>query len=199
MKMIPRFRLEVAIVTLAAILITCAQGLKIDFSRLAARHTPSYLTQKRNEMTCTGNPCEKWKPFLCQSSSKCITIKSICDGFADCEDGFDEDPEVCNAASRPTVEDMTVFLNNERKWMVPQLFNGASIDLIAHVLTVASGMNDLRESLGLTDKNVELLDTAFVSSIEGDERPLLAMGMPERSWHEVQYVFQKLYDSGFKV
>lgn len=46
-------------------------------------------------------------------------------------------------------------------------------------------MNDLSEMVGLTDQNVKLLRKAFEAAIEGDERPLLDMGMPDRSWHEV--------------
>lgn len=192
--MIPRVTLET--VTLLAIIITCAHGLKIDFARLAGLRRSNFITPKRNDM-CQGNPCDSSKPFLCRTS-KCIPLKSVCDSIVDCEDGFDEEPLVCNAAARPPIEDLIAFIENERKWMVPKLFNGADPNMIAHVLIAANDMNDLREQLGLTDQNVELLRRAFEGAIEGDERPLLAMGMSDRSWHEVQFVFQKLLDSGFK-
>lgn len=54
-------------------------------------------------------------------------------------------------------------------------------------------MDDLREQVGLTDQNVELLRRAFEGAIEGDERPLLEMGMPDKSWHEVRGFRQDRY------
>ena len=46
-----------------------------------------------------GNPCKASEPFLCRTSSKCVPLKYVCDGTWDCEDGFDEMPEVCNAGT----------------------------------------------------------------------------------------------------
>ena len=66
-------------------------------------------------------------------------------------------------------------------------------------LSVASGIEDLEITLGLSEENVNNLRIAFQAAREGDERPLLAMHMPERSWHEVQYMLQQLLDSGFSV
>ncbi|GFO14347.1 prohormone-4 [Plakobranchus ocellatus] len=195
----PYLRLEVGLVTLAAVMVICAQGLKIDFSRLALNR-PSLFTQKRNfDMECAGNPCPSGTPFPCKTGGKCIALKFICDGTWDCDDGFDEDPNVCNAASRPSVDDFLFFVENEKHWLVPKLFNGADPELIAHALSVASDMQDLADQTGMTQENINLLRTAFEAALEGDERPLQDMGMPTRSWHEVQYVLSKLLDSGFKV
>jgi hypothetical protein len=193
----PIMRLDIAAVTILATLLICTDGLKIDLSRLM-HHRPSYHSQKRNSV-CEGNPCDASKPFLCRSDVKCIGLKFVCDGTWDCVDGFDEDPAVCNAAARPSYDDLFYFVENERKWMIPKLFNGADPQLVAHALSVASDMNDLGELVGLTEANTSLLKKAFEGAIEGDERPLLDMGMPDRSWHEVQYVLQKLLDSGFKI
>lgn len=190
-------RLELVTITVFAVVITCTEGLKIDLSRLAYRR-PSLLT-KRTDSGCYGNPCDASKPFFCKDSTQCVALKYVCDGTWDCDGGFDEDPLVCNAANRPSFDDLLFFLGNQRKWMIPQLFNGADPEVVAHALTVASDIHDLADQVGLTEENVERLRQVFEASMEGDERPLLKMGMPERSWHEVQYVFQQLLDTGFKL
>lgn len=193
-------RIEMIALTISAIVLTYTQGLKIDLSRLSLRRPNSYFVQnKRSDSGCTGNPCDASKPFLCSSSLTCVALKYVCDGTWDCDDGFDEDPLVCNAASRPDIDSLTYFLENQQSWIIPQLFNGASVEQVAHGLTVASDISDLSQELGMTPENEENLHTAFVAAMEGDERPLLKMGMSERSWHEVQYVLQKLLDSGFKI
>lgn len=65
-------------------------------------------------------------------------------------------------------------------------------------LSVATSIDELQRTLGLTPENVANLRKAFQSTIEGDERPLLAMGMPERSWPEVKFLFESLLKSGFR-
>jgi len=48
----------------------------------------------------TGNPCpDAEKPFPCKSTPTCIPMGYLCDDSVDCEDGYDEDPEVCTAGS----------------------------------------------------------------------------------------------------
>jgi len=197
-KMTLLVRLEFLALALVGLVISCAHGLKIDFSKLAIHRSP-FSSMKRGDSSCLGNPCEASKPFLCRDNPKCVSLKFVCDGTWDCDDGFDEDPAVCNAAARPTFDDMYYFLESEREWMMPRLFNGADIELTAQALTAASDIHDLADQVGMTDENVQLLTQALEGASEGDERPLLKMGMPDRSWHEVQYVLQKLIDSGFQV
>jgi len=191
-------RLEMLTLTFLAVLSTCAHGLKIDLSRLALRR-PSYFVNKRSDSGCHGNPCEAAKPFLCRSSLTCVALKYVCDGTWDCDDGFDEEPSVCNAASRPSFDDLLYLINKERHWMVPTLFNGADPELIAHSLTTANGIQDISDEVGLTPQNEDNLRKAFQAASEGDERPLLDMGMPQGAWHEIQYLLQKLLDSGFQL
>lgn len=190
-------RFEVLTFTVVAVVVTCTQGLKIDLSRLAFRR-PNFVS-KRMDSGCYGNPCEPSKPFFCKNSQQCVALKYVCDGTWDCDGGFDEDPLVCNAANRPPYEDLLFFIENQKKWMIPQLFNGASPESVAHSLTAASDIHDLAQMIGLTEENVDRLRIVFEAAIEGDERPVLEMGMNDRSWHEVQYVFQQLLDTGFKL
>ncbi|KAK7103954.1 neuropeptide prohormone-4-like [Littorina saxatilis] len=189
-------RLEVTLLV-AAFIATCSYGLKIDFSRLSLP-SRSYLPAHKRS-SCEGNPCEPSTPFLCRSSPTCIRLNDICDGKWDCEDGFDEDPAVCFGASRPSMEAIYDFISRESQWMIPKLFNGADPEMVAHQLTLAGSVEELRDGLGLTDTNINNIRKAFEGTIEGDERPLLALGMPERSWPEVKFLFESLLNSGFHV
>ena len=64
---------------------------------------------------------------------------------------------------------------------------------------MAGSLEDLRHTLGLSEVNMDNLRKAFDGTIEGDERPLLALGMPERSWPEVKFLLESLLKSGFHV
>lgn len=87
----------------------------------------------------------------------------------------------------------------ERQWMIPTLFNGADPELVAHALTVVANVEELKSILGLTQDNVINLRAAFKGTTEGDERPLLKLGMPERSWPEVKFLLESLLKSNFHV
>ena len=39
-------------------------------------------------------------------------LQYLCDGAADCLDGYDENSKLCTAARRPPVEETASFLNN---------------------------------------------------------------------------------------
>ena len=64
---------------------------------------------------------------------------------------------------------------------------------------MASSVEGLRHSLSLTDENVDNLRKALMSALEGDERPLLDMGMPDESWPEVKFLMDSLLQSGLTV
>ena len=40
------------------------------------------------------------------------TCQYLCDGAADCSDGYDEDARLCTAARRPPVEETSSFLKS---------------------------------------------------------------------------------------
>ncbi len=47
-----------------------------------------------------GNPCpEPEKPFPCKGSATCIPMAYVCDDNYDCEDGYDENMEMCTAGT----------------------------------------------------------------------------------------------------
>ena len=41
-----------------------------------------------------------------------IVLQYLCDGVADCSDGYDEDARLCTAARRPPVEETSSFLKS---------------------------------------------------------------------------------------
>ena len=62
----------------------------------------------------TSNPinCPAFEPFRCPEEQRCISIQYLCDGAADCSDGYDEDARLCTAARRPPVEETSSFLKS---------------------------------------------------------------------------------------
>lgn len=192
-------RLE-PIALLCCLLCVSSYGLSVHF--------PQFVHHRRNKALLhaikrgqDGNPCPADKPFLCKSTPvKCISLSYVCDGNFDCEDdGFDENPQVCNAANRPPVEELWQFLDMEHEWILPKLFDGIDAEFVAHTLAVSPGLDDVALQMGLSDKAITNIKTAFTAVETGDERPLLKMGMPQNSWHETDFLLNKLLKSGFKV
>ncbi|KAL5009285.1 hypothetical protein ScPMuIL_014866 [Solemya velum] len=183
---------------LFGLLCVCAYGLKVDFSRLRQIRKP-YIIDKRGSSECFGNPCPPNQPFLCKSSPTCIALDSVCDQIPDCQDGFDESPHLCNAKNRPSVEMLEEFLDRNRKWIIPKLFDGASPEFVAHSLAVSSDLDELKGMVGISDETGKNLRDAFVGAMEGDERPLMKLGMPDTAWYDTQYVLSKLLQGGFHL
>ena len=44
-----------------------------------------------------GTACHPYEPFKCPGDGACISIQYLCDGAADCQDGYDEDSRLCTA------------------------------------------------------------------------------------------------------
>ncbi|KAJ8308892.1 hypothetical protein KUTeg_013766 [Tegillarca granosa] len=147
------------IVVVFSLLFACVYGMKVDFSRLRQIRKP-FLADKRSG-DCTGNPCPADKPFLCKTQSKCIALENVCDHNMNCDDGFDENPALCNA--------------------------------------ISSDIEELKLMLGIGGEAEHNLHDAFMAVMEGDERPLLKLGMPEEEWYDVQYNLNKLIEGGLQV
>lgn len=185
------------IVVVFSLLFACVYGMKVDFSRLRQIRKP-FLADKRSG-DCTGNPCPADKPFLCKTQSKCIALENVCDHNMNCDDGFDENPALCNARNRPSVEDLEKFLIRNEKWIIPRVFDGADPEFVAHSLAVSSDIEELKLMLGIGGEAEHNLHDAFMAVMEGDERPLLKLGMPEEEWYDVQYNLNKLIEGGLQV
>ncbi|XP_061192100.1 neuropeptide prohormone-4-like isoform X1 [Saccostrea echinata] len=174
-------------------------GMSVDFSRLRK----PYLLPKRADFLPkrgdSSNPCPPESPFLCRSPKQiCIALGNICDRQPDCPDGFDEDPQMCTARNRPSKEELENFLLRNEDWILPKLFNGASAEIVAHALVVSPNLRELGEIVGLGDKE-DNLRRAFLAVREGDERPLLKMGMPEEEWYDVQDYLNRVIEGGLVV
>jgi len=98
-----------------------------------------------------GNPCpEAEKPFPCKSTPTCIPMGYLCDYNTDCEDGYDEDPEVCTAAHRPPVGDILNFLESTKSWSMEKLFAGKDLIDVAHALAVSPTVDNFQRRLDLS-------------------------------------------------
>lgn len=154
-----------------------------------------FVHQKR---LVDGNPCpDAEKPFPCKSTPTCIPMGYLCDDSVDCEDGYDENPEVCTAAHRPPVEDILNFLESKKGWIMEKLFSGQDISQVAHGLVVSPTVQDYRKRLGLTEEDIENLTIALKAVSDGDEGAMTAIGMPPSAWNEISFMFAKLIKSGF--
>jgi len=175
-----------------ALMVACSWGYKMDLATLMKTH------QNAEKRYIDGNPCpEPEKPFPCKDSTTCIPMGYVCDENWDCEDGYDEDIEVCTAVHRPPVEEIMHFLQSEKSWILPGIFGKKPINQIAHGLAVSKTVNDFKKRVKLTKPEVANLEQALNAVKENDEFALEELGMPASAWQEVTFIFSKLIKSGF--
>ncbi|OWF42299.1 neuropeptide prohormone-4-like [Mizuhopecten yessoensis] len=189
-------RQEIAVL-LFVLSCACVYGMKIDFSRLRQLRKP-FILEKRGPSEAA-NSCPPDKPFLCKTAGACIPLEYICNHVRDCPEGFDENPLLCNAKNRPSVEEIEDFLIKNEKWIIPKLFDGADPELVAHSLAVASDLEDLKLMVGMGEDAADNLHEAFLAVLDGDERPLRKMGMPDEEWYDVSYMLDKFREGGLNV
>nr|A0A0F7YYX3.1 RecName: Full=Neuropeptide prohormone-4; Flags: Precursor [Conus victoriae] len=181
---------------LAAIAVTWVCGLKIGFPGFS---TPPRSFIQHPKRTLCPEDCDIASPFKCEESPTCLRLFQVCNGRWDCEHGSDEDNALCAAVLRPLECMIWEFLEGQRDWILPNLFNDANTDLVAHALHEAYSMGDLQSYLNLTDQNIENIRNSTRGAIVGDPRPLMALGMPDRAWPEVMYLLKELYNLGLDV
>jgi SOS response regulatory protein OraA/RecX len=121
----------------------------------------------------------------------------VCDANIDCEDGYDENEELCAAANRPPIEDIMNFLEAEKGWIIDNIFAGRKIEKIAHSLVVSQRLDDFRQRLGMSHDEIQPLKKALEAIESGNARAMTSLGMPPSAWNEVSFIFSKLIKSGF--
>lgn len=182
-----------------ALLVVCTwsytEAVKSDLMQFLRERQMMQPQQKRKG---GGNPCPNAeKPFPCKMTDTCIPFGYICDDNVDCEDGFDEDSDMCTAAHRPPVEEIMHFVTSEQGWLIPNIFGGKNTGKIAHALAVSHTLEDFRRRANLTPKEMRNLRHALEAVRNGDEMAMEDLGMPSSAWNEVEYFFNKLIKSGF--
>jgi len=180
------------------VLVVCLSGClaySMDLATLL-KARGNHMQEKRRQ---DGNPCDDpGSPFPCKGSTTCIPMGYVCDQSEDCEDGYDENSEVCTAVNRPPVVDIMNFLNEEKNWILPTLFGNKPLAKVAHGLAVSQTVDDFRRRLGLSKMDVENLRTALEAVKEKDQDMMLDLGMPASAWQDLLFIFNKLVKSGFE-
>lgn len=64
---------------------------------------------------------------------------------------------------------------------------------------VSSDLEDLKMMVGMSEKSADNLHEAFEAVLDGDERPLRKLGMPEEEWYDVSYMLDKIREGGLEV
>lgn len=66
------------------------------------------------------------------------------------------------------------------------------------VFIVSPNLEELGQIVGLGDKEKNLRK-ALLAVMEGDERPLVKLGMPEEEWYDVQDYLNRVIEGGLSV
>jgi hypothetical protein len=154
---------------------------------------------RNHENELGNNPCVDFPdhPFPCKHTDECLPISYVCDKNKDCQDGSDEDPEMCTAAERPPMEEIESFLNRTSNWILPTLFGNKSAKDVAHKLAVSPTLKEFGEKLGLNTQQVHNLKLAMEMVKNDDRGPFESIGMPRSQWHDVALMFFNLINTGF--
>ena len=61
---------------------------------------------------------------------------------------------------------------------------------------MGTSLEDVSMMVGISRDAEHNLENSFVAALEGDERPLLKLGMPRGEWYDTQDILTKLADGG---
>ena len=133
-----------------------------------------------------------------------IVLQYLCDGAADCSDGYDEDARLCTAARRPPVEETSSFLksllashgpNYLEKLFGPKARNNmqqlGGVDNVAIALSgqvedkealltlllESATIDDFGHKMSLHRTDVEHLRSVFMAVENGDIGMLKSLGI----------------------
>eukprot|EP00090_Calanus_glacialis_P013235 TRINITY_DN2187_c0_g1_i1.p1 TRINITY_DN2187_c0_g1~~TRINITY_DN2187_c0_g1_i1.p1 ORF type:complete len:188 (-),score=43.36 TRINITY_DN2187_c0_g1_i1:22-585(-) len=154
--------------------------------------------------------CPAFEPFRCPEEQRCISIQYLCDGAADCSDGYDEDPRLCTAARRPPVEETSSFLksllashgpNYLEKLFGPKARNNlqplGGVDQVAIALSESQTIEDFGDKMALHRADVEHLRSVFMAVENGDIGMLKSLGIRDSELGDVKFFLEKLVNTGF--
>merc|ERR1712179_120054 len=168
------------------------------------------LTKVRLPRSVAGGGCPAFEPFRCPEEQRCISIQYLCDGAADCSDGYDEDPRLCTAARRPPVEETSSFLksllashgpNYLEKLFGPKARNRLAelggVDNVAIALSESKTIEDFGQTLHLDRHDIEHLRSVFLAVENGDLGMLKSLGIKDSEIGDVKFFLEKLVNTGF--
>merc|ERR1719477_78764 len=150
------------------------------------------LTKVRLARSVAGQGCPAFEPFRCPEEQRCISIQYLCDGAADCSDGYDEDPKLCTAARRPPVEETASFLKSLLASHGPdyleRLFgykarnmmrDMGGVGFVAIQLSETETLDEFCQAVGLSWPDQQHLREVFLSVERGDLGILKAIGIQD--------------------
>jgi len=160
---------------------------------------------KGNKRTGSDSPpCPTWHPFQCPNGD-CIPIKYLCDGSADCADEFDENRQMCTAATRPPVEETASFLKallhaHGNDFLVKlfgskaknQLEGMGGIDQVAVALSQSPTIESFGAEMKLSDDEISRMGIILQSIISGESSELTS-----NEAADFRFFAQKLQETGF--
>nr|CAG4651349.1 EOG090X0E3B [Simocephalus serrulatus] len=193
-------RLSVAFVM--AVTLLAGPGDAIDLMKL--------LDQKQRSIKRAGEPCHPYEPFKCPGDGACISIQYLCDGAADCPDGYDEDLRLCTAAKRPPVEETSSFLqaliSSHGPDFLEKLFGAKArnaleplggVERVAIALSESQTIGDFGSALRLMRSDLEHLRSIFTGVQAGDMTLLASLGIKDAELGDVKFFLEKLIKTGF--
>lgn len=143
-----------------------------------------------------GNQCVESHPWPCKNG-KCIAFDFICDGTPECDDGYDENPDLCTAKDRPAFELLDRFLRNNKQWLVPKYLGDAGISQITMNLIESKTIDIYANRLKLTNEQRDNMIKMLKAVEAGRRIEMMLMGMPPNQWEDVKDYFGRIIHSGF--
>nr|CAH0097965.1 unnamed protein product [Daphnia galeata] len=195
-------RLSVLAVLVMTTMLLAGSGDAIDLMKL--------LEQKQRNFKRAGEPCHPYEPFKCPGDGACISIQYLCDGAADCPDGYDEDLRLCTAAKRPPVEETASFLqaliSSHGPDFLEKLFGAKArnaleplggVERVAIALSESQTIGDFGSALRLMRSDLEHLRSIFAGIQSGDMTALASLGIKDAELGDVKFFLEKLIKTGF--